>query len=73
MKQSLIAIVCLFMGAGAARAQTVDTKVCDILAHAKDFDGKMVRVTGTVVAGFDEFMIRDTGCKQSGTLKGQTK
>ena len=48
MKQVLIAIVCLFMGAGAANAQTVDTKVCDILAHPKDFDGKMVRVTGTV-------------------------
>jgi hypothetical protein len=37
MKQILIAIVCLFMGAGAASAQTVDTKVCDILAHPKDF------------------------------------
>ena len=65
MKPILIASVCLFMGARAASAQTVDTKVCDILAHPKDFDGKMVRVTGTVVAGFDEFMIRDTSCKQS--------
>lgn len=65
MKPILIASVCLFMGAGAASAQTVDTKVCDILAHPKDFDGKMVRVTGTVAAGFDEFMIRDTSCKQS--------
>ena len=57
--------MCLFIGAGAASAQTVEAKVCDILAHPKDFDGKMVRITGTVVAGFDEFMIRDTGCKQS--------
>jgi hypothetical protein len=65
MKRILIAIVCLLMGAGAAGAQTVDAKVCDILAHPKDFNGKMVRVTGIVAAGFDEFVIRDTGCKQS--------
>ena len=65
MKHIFMAIVCLLIGAGAAIAQTVDTKLCDILAHPKDFDGKMVRITGTVVAGFDEFMIRDTSCKQS--------
>lgn len=65
MKRILIAIVCLLMGTGAAGAQTVDAKVCDILAHPKDFNGKMVRVTGIVAAGFDEFVIRDTSCKQS--------
>ncbi len=65
MKRILIALVSLLMGAGAARAQAVDAKVCDILAHPKDFDGKMVRITGIVAAGFDEFVIRDTGCKQS--------
>jgi hypothetical protein len=65
MQRILIAIVCLLMGAGTAGAQTVDTKLCDILAHPKDFDGKIVRITGTVVAGFDEFIIRDTSCKQS--------
>ena len=65
MKRIIIAIVCLLTSAGAASAQIVDTKLCDILTHPKDFDGKMVRVTGTVVAGFDEFMIRDTTCKQS--------
>ena len=53
------------MGAGAASAQAVDTKLCDILAHPMDFNGKIVRVTGTVAAGFDEFIIRDTSCKQS--------
>lgn len=59
------AIVYLLLGAGAAGAQAVDAKVCDILAHPKDFDGKMVRITGIVAAGFDEFVIRDTSCKQS--------
>jgi hypothetical protein len=65
MNRILIAIVCLLMGAGAAGAQAVDAKVCDILSHPKDFDGKMVRVTGIVAAGFDEFVLRDTSCKQS--------
>lgn len=65
MKRILIAIVCLLIGAGAASAQIVDARLCDILAHPMDFNGKMVRVTGTVAAGFDEFIIRDTSCKQS--------
>lgn len=65
MKRVLIVMVCLLMVAAAAGAQTIDAKVCDILAHPKDFDGKMVRVTGTVAAGFDEFILRDTSCKQS--------
>jgi hypothetical protein len=65
MQRVLIAVVCLLMGAVTAGAQVVDTKVCDILAHPKDFDGKMVRISGTVAAGFDEFVIRDTSCKQS--------
>ena len=65
MKPILLAFVCFLVTVGTTSAQTIDAKVCDILAHPKDFDGKMVRVTGTVVAGFDEFMIRDTSCQQS--------
>lgn len=65
MKQIFIVIVCLFMGAVASGAQAVDAKVCDILGHPKDFDGKMVRITGTVAAGFDEFVMRDISCRQS--------
>lgn len=65
MKRTLVAIVCFLAGVGAAGAQTVDAKLCDILAHPRDFDGKTVRVTGTVAAGFDEFIIRDTSCKQA--------
>ena len=65
MKRIFIVIVCLFTAAVAAGAQAVDAKVCDILAHPKDFDGKMVRITGTVAAGFDEFVMRDISCKQS--------
>jgi hypothetical protein len=65
MKRTFIAIVCLLIGAGAVGAQVVDARVCDVLAHPKDFDGKMVRITGIVAAGFDEFVIRDTSCKQN--------
>lgn len=64
MIRNFFAIVCFFIGASLACAQAVDAKVCDILTHPKDFDGKMVRITGTVLAGFDEFVIKDTSCKQ---------
>ena len=57
MKRILVALVCLLIGAAAASAQTIDAKVCDILAHPKDFNGKMVRITGTVAAGFDEAFV----------------
>ena len=50
MKRTFIAIVCLLIGAGAVGAQVVDARVCDVLAHPKDFDGKMVRITGIVAA-----------------------
>lgn len=65
MKRILPGILCLLVGAVAAGAQTIDAKVCDILAHPKDFDGKMVRVTGIVAAGFDEFIVKDISCKQN--------
>jgi hypothetical protein len=49
---------------GALRAQVVEANVCDILANPQSFDGKMVRIKATVVAGFEEFTIRGTDCKQ---------
>jgi hypothetical protein len=64
LKYILIAIACLFVRPEAG-AQVVNANLCEVLAHPKDFDGKMVRITGTVVAGFDEFIIRDASCKQS--------
>jgi len=65
MKRILLGFVFLSILAGTANAQIVDAKVCDILAHPKAYDGKIVRITGTVAAGFDEFVIRDTSCHQS--------
>jgi hypothetical protein len=45
-------------------AQVVDATVCDILANPQSFDGKTVRVKGTVSAGFDEFVLKDAPCNQ---------
>lgn len=45
-------------------AQVVDATVCDILANPQTFDGKIVRVKGTVIAGFEEFSIKGSGCNQ---------
>jgi hypothetical protein len=45
-------------------AQIVDSTVCDILASPQSFDGKIVRIKGTVVAGFEEFAVKGVGCNQ---------
>jgi hypothetical protein len=43
-------------------AQAVDTTVCDILNNPQSFNGKMVRIKGTVVAGFDQFVVKGADC-----------
>lgn len=45
-------------------AQIVDVTTCEILANPSSFDGKTVRVKGTVSAGFDEFVLKDAACNQ---------
>jgi hypothetical protein len=46
--------------AGAPQAGApVDTTVCDVMKKPAAFDGKIVRIKGTVIAGFDEFVIAD--------------
>lgn len=46
------------------RAQVVDATVCDILKNPVSFNGKIVRIKGTAVAGFDQFAIQGKGCGQ---------
>jgi hypothetical protein len=41
-------------------AQAVDTDVCAIVKNPKSFDGKTVRIKGTVVAGLDEFIVKSS-------------
>jgi hypothetical protein len=43
-------------------AQAVDATVCDILKNPTSFNGKIVRVKGTVSAGFDQFVVKGVGC-----------
>ena len=42
-----------------ARAQAVDTDVCAIVKNPASFDGKIVRIKGIAVAGYDSFVIKD--------------
>jgi hypothetical protein len=43
-------------------AQAVDTTVCAVVKNPKSFDGKTVRIKGTVFVGFDSFIVKDTEC-----------
>jgi len=56
----VLGLVCAF--SCCLRAQVVDTTVCDILKNPTSFNGKMVRIKGTVTAGFDQFVVRGPGC-----------
>jgi hypothetical protein len=63
MKRGLILACMISFGFGcdlyAQAAAPVDTTVCDVVKKPQAFDGKIVRIKGTVVAGFDEFVIKD--------------
>lgn len=56
----------LFCSAAAcpSSAQVVDASACDILANPQSFDGKTVRIKGTVIADFDVFAVKASGCNQ---------
>ena len=59
MKRRLI-LAGLILGLGVGlRAQVTDVNVCDVVKNPAPFDGKMVRITGTVVSGFDQFIVED--------------
>ena len=60
----LLATVCVFAFSCCLHAQTVDTTVCDVLKNPQSFNGKIVRIKGTVEAGFDQFVIKGAGCGQ---------
>ena len=58
----LLALVFAGIFSCGLHAQIVDTTVCGILDNPQSFNGKIVRVKGTVSAGFDTFMIKGDGC-----------
>ncbi|HEY1257363.1 MAG TPA: hypothetical protein VGF01_21540 [Terracidiphilus sp.] len=45
-------------------AQAVDTTVCEILKNPVSFNGKIVKIKGTVAAGFDQFVVKGADCGQ---------
>ncbi len=59
MKRCLVIAGLLLGLACGLRAQVMDTTVCDVVKKPASYDGKMVRIKGTVIAGFDEFVIKD--------------
>lgn len=62
MKRVCLLALLLSALAGAANAQVVDTTVCDVLKNPASFNGKTVRIKGTVVADFDQFVINSGDC-----------
>jgi hypothetical protein len=64
MKRLLVLALFLSAGACALRAQVVDTTICDVLKNPASFNGKMVRIKGTVSAGLDQFILRGPSCSQ---------
>jgi hypothetical protein len=60
-----VVVLAGFVGVASSflSAQAVDASLCDILASPQSFDGKIVRIKGTVIAGFDEFAVKAPGCR----------
>ncbi len=60
MKRLVAVALFVFACAAGLQAQVVDTTVCAVMKSPKSFDGKIVRIKGIVIAGLDEFAIKDT-------------
>ena len=60
MKRFSVLALFVFVCACGLHAQAVDTTVCAIVKNPKSFDGKIVRIKGTVVAGLDQFIVKDS-------------
>ncbi|MGP8251173.1 MAG: hypothetical protein ACLQHF_04015 [Terracidiphilus sp.] len=58
----ILAAVFLFALALSLHAQAIDATVCDILKDPQGFNGKIVKIKGTVKAGLDEFVVVDANC-----------
>ena len=66
MRRTLLSIAALsfLMIPLSLSAQVVDSTVCDIIANPQSFDGRIVRIKGIVIAGFEEFAVKGSGCNQ---------
>jgi hypothetical protein len=59
---ALILLVTFLTLCAPLSAQVIDSTVCNILASPQSFDGKIVRIKGEIIAGFEEFSIKGTEC-----------
>src|ERR1700680_1866431 len=66
MKRPLLIVLLMshLLIPSALSAQVTDSTVCDILANPQSYDGKIVRIKGVVIAGFEEFAIKGSDCNQ---------
>lgn len=62
MKKQFTLALFLCASACGLYAQVTDTTVCDVLKSPQSFDGKIVRIKGTVAVSFDQFVIHDADC-----------
>ncbi|MFZ1087055.1 MAG: hypothetical protein WAN35_18990 [Terracidiphilus sp.] len=60
----LFAAALLCASSCCMNAQAVDTTVCEILKNPVSFNGKIVKIKGTVAAGFDQFVVKGAECGQ---------
>jgi len=60
----LLTIALLIIYSCCLHAQAVDATVCDVLQNPANYNGKIVRIKGTVAASLDRFAIEGTGCGQ---------
>jgi hypothetical protein len=58
----LLGLVCVF--SSCLQAQVVDTTVCDVIKNPTSFNGKIVRIKGTVTADFDQFVVKNATCDE---------
>jgi hypothetical protein len=63
MKRALAIIIVLGFSC-CLHAQVVDAAVCEILKNPQSFNGKIVRVKGAILAGFDQFVVKGAECGQ---------
>jgi hypothetical protein len=61
----LLGLLACLITPNLIRARITDATVCEILSNPHAFDGKMVRVKGVVIAGFEEFSIKGSDCNQT--------
>src|ERR1035437_2513967 len=58
---AVLGLVCVF--SCCLHRQVADTTVCDILKNPTSFNGKMVKIKGTVSADFDQFVVKGPDCR----------